>query len=68
MGCPPVRGYNPRASASGLSYVEVDKHGLTILYHLLQCRPAHHERFRAEVVINHSKGIYQYYLDVYSIS
>ena len=33
MGCPPVRGDNPRALASGLSYVQVDKHGVTILYH-----------------------------------
>ena len=39
MGCPPVRGDNPRALASGLSYVQVDKHGKTILYHLHQCRP-----------------------------
>ena len=39
MGCPPVRGDNPRAIASGLSYVQVDKHGITILYHLHQCRP-----------------------------
>ena len=39
MGCPPVRGDNPRALASGLSYVQADKHGLTILYHLHQCRP-----------------------------
>ena len=38
-GCPPVRGDNPRALASGLSYVQVDKHGITILYHLHQCRP-----------------------------
>ena len=38
MGCPPVRGDNPRALASGLSYVQVDKHGITILYHLRQCR------------------------------
>ena len=37
-GCPPVRGDNPRALASGLSYVQVDKHGVTILYHLLKCR------------------------------
>ena len=29
MGCPPVRGDNPRALASGLSYVQVDKHGMT---------------------------------------
>ena len=39
MGCPPVRGDNRRALASGLSYVQVDKHGITILYHLHQCRP-----------------------------
>ena len=38
MGCPPVRGDNPRALASGLSYVQVDKHGITILYHQYQCR------------------------------
>ena len=34
MGCPPVHGDNPRALASGLSYVQVNKHGITILYHL----------------------------------
>ena len=39
MGCPPVRGDNPRALASGLSYVQVDKHGITSLYHLHQCTP-----------------------------
>ena len=39
MACPPVRGDNPRALASGLSYVQVDKHGITILYHRHQCRP-----------------------------
>ena len=39
MGCPPVRGDNPRAIGSGLSYVQVDKHGITILYHHQQCRP-----------------------------
>ena len=39
MGCPPVHGDNPRALASGLSYVQVDKHGIIILYHLHQCRP-----------------------------
>ena len=39
MCCPPVRGDNPRALASGLSYVQVDKHGITIVYHLHQCRP-----------------------------
>ena len=34
MACPPVRGNNPRALASALSYIQVDKHGITILYHL----------------------------------
>ena len=38
MARPPVRGDNPQALASGLSYVQVDKHGLAILYHLHQCR------------------------------
>ena len=31
MRCPPVRGYDPRALASGLAYVQSDKHGITIL-------------------------------------
>ena len=39
MGCPPVRGDNPQALAGGFSYVQKDKHGITILYHLHQCRP-----------------------------
>ena len=49
MGCPPVRGDNPRALASGLSYVQVDKHGITILYHLQIVVLAHHEIFCAKV-------------------
>ena len=39
MGCPPVRVDNPRALASGLSNVQVDKHGINILYLQYQCRP-----------------------------
>ena len=39
MACPPIRGDNSRALASGLSYVQVDKHDITILYHLHQCGP-----------------------------
>ena len=39
MGCPHVCGDNPRALASGLSYLQMDKHGITILYHLHQCIP-----------------------------
>ena len=40
MGCPPVRGDNPRGLASGLSYVQVDNQStcIPILYHLHQCR------------------------------
>ena len=48
MGCPPVRGDNPRALASGLSYVQVDKHGITILYHHHHVDLAHHEIFHAK--------------------
>ena len=43
MICPPVHGDNPQALASGLSYIQMDKMvtiiGMTILYHLHQCRP-----------------------------
>ena len=28
MGCPPVRGDNPRVLGSGLSYAHVNKHGI----------------------------------------
>ena len=37
--CPPIRGDNPRALARGLSHVQVDNHGRTILYHLYLYRP-----------------------------
>ena len=36
MGCPPVRGDNPRALARGLSYVQVDKHGIERIYTFLR--------------------------------
>ena len=40
MGYPTLRGDNPRAlEASGLSYVQVNKHSISILYHLHQYRP-----------------------------
>ena len=39
MGCLPVHEDNPQALASRLSYVQVGKHGVTIFYHLHQCRP-----------------------------
>ena len=31
MGCPPARGDNTQALASGLSYVQVDNEAITIL-------------------------------------
>ena len=49
MGCPPVCGDNPQALASGLSYVQVDKHGRTILYHLHQYRPCKSLIFCAKI-------------------
>ena len=50
MGRPPVRGENPRALASGLSYVQVDKHGTTILHHLHQCIPCTSRYFVLKLV------------------
>ena len=49
MGCPPVRGDNPRALASGLSYVLVDKHGTCILFYTtyISVDLANHEIVRA---------------------
>ena len=51
MGCPHVRGDNPRALASGLSYVQVDKHGITILCGTtyISVDLAHHKIFHAKV-------------------
>ena len=50
MGCPPVRGDNPRVLASGSSYIQVGKHGITILHHLrVSVDLAHHKIFRAKV-------------------
>ena len=48
MGCPPVRGDNPRALASGLSYVQVDKHSITIFTTYISIDLAPHEIFRAK--------------------
>ena len=49
MGCPPVHGDNQQALASGLSYVQVDKHGITILYIYISVDLVHHKIFRAKV-------------------
>ena len=49
MGCPPVRGDNPRALASGLSYVQVDKHGINIYTTYISVDVAHHDISYAKV-------------------
>ena len=55
MGCPPLRGNNPRAFseprvlACGLSYVQVGKHGITIFTTYISVDHAHHAIFRAKV-------------------
>ena len=49
MGCPPVRGDNPRALASALSYVQVDNHGKPIYTTCISVGLAHHEIFCAKV-------------------
>ena len=49
MGCPPVRGDNPQALASELSYMQVDKHGKLFYNTYISVDLAHHEIFRAKV-------------------
>ena len=49
MGCPPVREDNPRALASGLSYVQVDKHGIIFYTTYISVDLAHHDILRAKV-------------------
>ena len=49
MACPPVRGDNPRALASGLSYVHVDKHGITIYITYISVDLAHQVIVHAKV-------------------
>ena len=62
MGCPPVRGDNPRALASVLSYVQVDKHGITIYTTNISVDLAHHEIFHAKGGIKHFNIIkYMYF-------
>ena len=49
MGCPPLRGDNPRALASGLSYIQVDNHGISLCITYNSVDLAYHEIFRAKV-------------------
>ena len=48
MGCLPVCGDHPRALASGLSYVQMDKHGITILTTYIKVDLAYHQIVRAK--------------------
>ena len=52
IDCPHVRGDNPRALASGLSCVHVDRHGTCITFYttFINVYLAHHEIFHAKVV------------------
>ena len=69
MNCPHVRGDNPRALASGLSYIQVAKHGITIVYHLLYISVdlAHHEIFRAKVSKGGINATNTSHVEIYSI-
>ena len=49
MVCPPVREDNPRTLARVLSYVHVDKHGITIYTTYISEDLAHQEIYRAKV-------------------
>ena len=49
MACPHVRGDNPRALASGLCYVQVDKHGKPFYTTYISVYLANHEIFRIKV-------------------
>ena len=42
-----LSGDNTRALASGLSYVQADKHDIIILYHHISVDLAHHEILRS---------------------
>ena len=49
MACPTVRGDNPRALASGLSYVQGDKRDITIYTTNISVDLSHHEIVCAKV-------------------
>ena len=52
MACPSVCGDIPRALASGLSYVQVDKHDtcISIVYHLQE--PFHEFSFQITILVS----------------
>ena len=49
MGCRPVRGDNPRALASGLYYVQADKHDIIFYTTYISVDLAHHGIYRAKL-------------------
>ena len=49
MVCPSVRGDNPRALASGLCYVQVDKYCITIYTTYISVDLTYHEIFHAKI-------------------
>ena len=49
MGCPPVRGDNPRALAGGLSYVQVEKMELLFYTTYISVDVEDHEILNAKV-------------------
>ena len=50
MVCPPVRGDNPRALVSGSSPIQVDNHGIILLFTTyISVDIAHYEIFCAKV-------------------
>ena len=60
MGCPPVCVDNPRALASGLSYKQVDKHGITVDTKYVSVDLAYHEIFHAKVGKGGKKSYQQF--------
>ena len=59
MSCPPVRADNPRALASGLSYVQVEKHGITIYTIYISVEYAQHELVRIYIGDHSCKSVPQ---------
>ena len=55
MCCLSVRGDNPQALASGLSYVQVDKHGITFYATYISVELAHQEIFHGGFLFS---GVY----------
>ena len=70
MGCLSVREDIPRALASGVSYVKVDKHYILLFYTTyISVDLAHHEIFRAKVgkggIIYDILGCHLYIFELY---